>query len=110
MESLKPGCELPSREKGAKVCLGASAVHSLQSGLRARLAEFWRFPAIFGGMQPGVSASQTAWRRALSRANHSPPKFPAHREKYRNLRNFAVQNRTPARQIAHSAREAAHHL
>ena len=33
----------------------------------------------------------TEWRRIESRANYSPPKFPANREKYREYRAFLSQ-------------------
>jgi len=39
----------------------------------------------FRGMQPGFSATQTAWRRAQSHANFSPQDFPANRENYREF-------------------------
>ena len=38
---------VPSREKGAKACLGSEAGHFLQSGLSATSEELRPFPAIF---------------------------------------------------------------
>ena len=38
---------MPSREKGAKACLGSKAGHFLQSGLSATSEELRLFPAIF---------------------------------------------------------------
>jgi hypothetical protein len=53
----------PSREKRSIACLRRSAGHFLWSGFREGIVELRRFPAIFGGMQPRFSATQTVWRR-----------------------------------------------
>jgi hypothetical protein len=52
--------DLASRERGRKTCLLGFVGHFLRCGLRAGTA---RFRAIFSGMQPGFSATQTEWRR-----------------------------------------------
>ena len=75
---------LPFREKGSVARLRGTMGHFLRSGFRKRIAELRRFPAIFR-RQPGFSATQTVWRRMQSRANPSPPEFPANREKYREF-------------------------
>jgi hypothetical protein len=53
----------PSREKRSIACLRRSAGHFLWSGFREGIVELRRFPAIFGGMEPRFSATQTVWRR-----------------------------------------------
>ncbi len=75
----------PSREKSSIACVWRSAGHFLRSGFGEGIAELRRFLAILAGMQPSFSATQTVWRSAQSRANSSPPKFPANREKYREF-------------------------
>src|SRR5580693_7973243 len=41
----------------------SSAGHFLQSGFGAGIAKLRHFQAIFRGIQPGFSATQTVWRR-----------------------------------------------
>ncbi len=55
--------DLPSREKGSKACPRRKVGHFLQSGLREQFAKLRPFRAIFQGLQPVFSATQTAWRR-----------------------------------------------
>ena len=55
--------DVSSREKRSKPRLRGPAGHFLQSGLTAKPAQLRRFPVIFGRMQRGFSAIQTAWRR-----------------------------------------------
>ena len=63
---------MPSREKGAKTCLGSKARHFLLSGLSATSEELRPFPAIFRSTQASFSALQTAWRRERD----SNPRYP----------------------------------
>ena len=63
---------MPCGDKGGKASLCCSMGHFLRSGLREEVGELRRFLAILRGMQPGFSATQTAWRSAQSRANPSP--------------------------------------
>jgi hypothetical protein len=53
---------MPFREKARKVCLLSKVGHFLRSSLRDKSAELRPFLAIFRGIQPNFSASQTAWR------------------------------------------------
>jgi hypothetical protein len=56
-----------------------------ESGFSVKYGELRAFPPTFRGMQLGFSAVETSWRRMQSRANPSPPEFPANREKYREI-------------------------
>jgi hypothetical protein len=55
----------PSREKEWKTCQHAPGIHSLRSLLMAGIAKSRLLLAVFGGMQRGFSAVQTAWRREV---------------------------------------------
>ena len=57
--------DLSSRENGRNAGLPASARHFLRSGFGAGIAKLRHFQAIFRGMQPGFSATQTEWRSGL---------------------------------------------
>jgi hypothetical protein len=81
----------PSRENGHEAWLRPPAGHFLRSGFGAGIAKLRHFQAIFRGMQPGFSATQTEWRRTQSGANPSPQEFPANREIYRECLYFGSQ-------------------
>jgi hypothetical protein len=53
----------PSERMAAKPCPRHRVSHFLQSGFRASIAKFRRFPAFLRGIQSDFSALQTVWRR-----------------------------------------------
>ena len=99
--------------------LEAGLRESLPGGFRHTLSpvrfegetELWRAPAIFGGMQPVVSlqARLQGGGRSLALTILRLNSLLTGKNTG-NLLNLALKNRTPALQIAPSAREAAHHL
>jgi hypothetical protein len=82
----------PFREISSKLAIWLQQDTFSESGLSEKHAELRVFPAIFSGKPQGFSAFETTWRRTQSRANPSPPKFPANREKYRDFRQFSRLN------------------
>ena len=79
----------PPEKRAAKLAFWLQQDTLSESGLSAKHAELRGFSAIFRGKPQGFSAVETCWRRTQSRANPSPPRFPANREKYREFRELA---------------------
>jgi hypothetical protein len=81
-------------ETGLCMCPAENPPESLAAGSDGTLSpvrfdgETWAIAAIssdFRGLQRSFFAIQTAWRRAQSRANHSPLKFHATRGKIQGI-------------------------
>jgi len=53
---------MPSGEKSSKARMAEPPGHFLRSGLKTRIAKLRRIRAIFRGVQPYFSATQTVWR------------------------------------------------
>jgi hypothetical protein len=80
MNSLKPDCQWPFREKGHKACPAGKVGHFLQSGLilkYAKLRQFSRLPGVYRGFslqsrlrggEGGIRTRLTTSIEGLSRA------------------------------------------